>query len=333
MSETILNTLKKVKGFIRQKGLEFDQYGLVKGGMLYVSNGFVQAQLPIDLPFDSVINLYQLQTLLSAVKNESVVIAKDNEILVQADDSTYKIDTLSIETFKWVDPTLPTETHNCTNPQVFKKCCELASDYVQPISNENAVNFAVEVMHVCNGVVSFTDRNNAFQFVLDYAMPNMALPLSSIVSIAKFMGKEEITGFNLVGDKLLIQSGEFSLFVPVLYSDQSPLWADKINNVINNIEKEKQVPVTITEHIKQQFDILIKLSRGKFIFFNNHFCSSDNNRIEYADFCEHTFAFKISTNNLKNVLSLTKTFNITEKNRMFCKTDNFRFVIGGILED
>lgn len=333
MSDKIISALKNIKFFIKAKGLEFDRYGLIQDGMLYVSNGIAQCQTEFDVPFNAVIDLYQLQTLLSAVKGETVIVVKDNEVILQSEDNTYTISTLPIEQFKWVDPTLSTEVYNCENPQVFKQACIIACDYVAPISNDNAINYAIETANIKNSVMSFTDRKNIFQFALDYAMPSMSLPLHSLICISKVIGKNEIVGFNIIGDKLLIKTDKLALYVPVLFDENAMVWCDKYNKLVDDINKEKCIDVTINEHIEEQLKIVTKLSKSKYVFFNNHFCVSEGNKIEYSSFTEQPFSFKINIDNLNNVLSLTRDLQISENNRLIFKNAYARGVINGIGAD
>ena len=181
--------------------------------------------------------------------------------------------------------------------------------------------------------MSFTDRKNIFQFALDYAMPSMSLPLHSLICISKVIGKSEITGFNRIGDKLLIKTDKLVLYVPVLFDDNAMVWCDKYNTLIDNIETEKCVDVTINEHIEEQLKIVTKLSKSKYVFFNNHFCVSEGNKIEYSSFTEQPFSFKINIDNLNNVLSLTRDLRISENNRLIFKNAYARGVINGIGAD
>lgn len=335
MSKEVLEVLKIIKPFIKPRGLPFDQYGLVLDQVLYVSNGIAQVEIPINLPFNAVINLYELMTILSTIKTESVIVAKDNEIVVQADDTLYQIHTMQIDDFTYIDLHLSPEFFECNNPQIFRKMANIAVDYVQPIRNEHSIQYAIELMHVQDGIISFSDKKNMFQAVLDFGMPNMGVPYYSLFILSKMIKTDDviITGFNLDGELLGIKTNLFTLYVPVIITDQTKIWSDKMTKILNDISQEIGVDVTITEHIQRQLKIVMTLSRSKFVFFNNTFCQSDENKIEYPKIGGIDFSFKINVTNLTNVLKLNNAFKISKENRLILTTNNIRCVIGGVQAD
>lgn len=333
MSKNVLNAIKKVKYFIKNKGSEFERYGLIYDNVLYVTNGVSQVEIPLEMPFNAVVNLHQLFVLLSSIKGESVIVAREDGIIIQANDTTYRIDTLPIESFSYVDINLPQDYVECDNPQIFKQSCTIACDYVKPILNEFAIDYCKELLHICNNVVSFTNGYGAFQFCLDFAMPNMALNLNSLLAISKIVGSEVIKGFNIHGDKLMIVTESLILYTPVLFTDRTPLWFEKISKMFNTLQSQNKVNIEFNDYIIEQFKILSKLSIGKFIFFNNTFCESEDNRIEYPSIGDNNFAFKISISNLFNVLSLTNSISITDNYTLFFQNDFIRVAITGVRYD
>lgn len=334
MSNEILEKLKLIKPFIKTKGLPFDQYGLVLDQILYVTNGIVQLEIPIPLPFNAVINLYELLTILSTIKTESVIVAREDGIVVQSEDMVYQIHTLPIDSFTYVDVNLLSQFVDCNNPQIFSKMAKIAVDYVQPISNENAIQYAVELMHIQDGVISFSDRKNMFQAILDFVMPNMGIPYHSLFMVSKLIKSDTlITGFNLDNNLLGIRTNLFTLYIPVIITEHTKIWSDKMTNILNSISQELGVNVTINSNTQKQLKIAMALSRSKYVFFNNTFCQSDENKIEYPKIGDSDFSFKINVTNLNNILSLSEVFKITNSDKLLICNGNVRGVIGGVKND
>lgn len=335
MSYKVLETLKLLKSFVKSKGLIQERYCLVKDNVLYANNGVAQVELPIDLPFNSCFNYFQLFTLLGAVKSESVIVAKDDNLTLQADDTIYNIETQPVANVNWINLNNSSEFIECQCPQVFKNLIPIAKDYVQSIKNENALDYAVEFLYIYNNVITFTNRKNIFQGLLDFAMPNMALNLNSILSFNAILNnKMEIVGFNLNGNLLGIKfNNDVKIYIPVVLNEQPKIWHEKVSKVADDVMKENVISLDLTDHIIKQFDILIKLSKGKFIFFNDNFCQSVDTKINYPSLSDKHFSFKISCTNLKNILAISNKIMISDKNRLICLTNNIRAIINGIGED
>lgn len=335
MSYKVLETLKLLKSFVKSKGLIQERYCLVKDNVLYANNGITQVELPIDLPFNSCFNYFQLFTLLGAVKSESVIVAKDDNLTLQADDTIYNIETQPVANVNWIGFNNSSEFVECQCPQVFKNLMLIAKDYVQSIKNENALDYAVEFLYIYNNVITFTNRKNIFQGLLDFAMPNMALDLNSILSFNAILNnKMEIVGFNLNGNLLGIKfNNDVKIYIPIVLNEQPKIWHEKVSKVADDIMKENVISLNLTDHIIKQFDILIKVSKGKFIFFNDNFCQSVDTKINYPSLSDKHFSFKISCINLKNILSISNKIMISDKNRLICLTNNIRAIINGIGED
>lgn len=335
MANQVADKLKVLKSFVKTKGLIRERYCLIKDKVLYANNGIAQVEMPIELPFNSYFNYFQLFTVLSTVKSESVIVAKDDSLTVQADDNIYNIGTEPLDSVTWINFNNSTEFVECDSPRMFKKLMLLAKDYVQPIKNENALNYAVEFLYIYNNVISFTDRKNLFQGILDFAMPNMAIDLNSILSFNAILNnKMEITGFNLNGNILGIKfNNDVKIYIPILLTDQAQLWYEKISKVADDIMKENILSLNLTDNVIKQFDNVIKLSKGKIIFFNNSFCESFFTKIDYPSLSDKPFSFRASYSNLKNILSITNNIGISEKNRLICLTNEIRAVINGMGED
>ena len=138
MSKLILDKLKVLKPLIKGKGLIYEKYGVIKDEVLYFGNGFIQAEIPIDIPFNCCIDLYQLTTVLSNVKGETVVINKDNNVYVHYDNVDYNIETLPIDSLNQTISffNIATNVKVDESPCVFKWFTTIAENYVQPIANE-----------------------------------------------------------------------------------------------------------------------------------------------------------------------------------------------------
>mgnify|MGYP000024976079 FL=1 len=337
MSKLILDKLKVLKPLIKGKGLPYEKYGVVKDGVLYFGNGFIQAEIPIDIPFDCCIDLYQLETVLRNVKGESVIINKDNKVFVHYDETDYNIETLSIDSLNHTINFFNTQTSvKCDeSPCIFKWLCGIAEGYVQPIGNEQNVDFLCETLIIHNGTLICTDKYNIIQGVLDFNMPTMALPLSAIIYFNKIK-KEDIVGMGLVNEFLLIEfSNGLKFYMPNLAHNQTERIITTYNRLVGTLDRVWEVPnVEIPVLVKEQISLINKISLQNAVFFNNTFCRAENSEIHYPSFTNELFIFKCLYRHLKVALFWGTYFKTSEKGMSFLSESSLiRGYIGKVLDD
>lgn len=337
MSKLILNTLNLLKPLIKPKGLIYDKYGVVKDGVLYFGNGFVQVEIPIDIPFNCCIDLYQLQTLLANLKGETVIVNRDGNVYVHCDNTDYNIETLPIDSlnktvfFLNVEPNIKCEE----SPFIFKLMCKIAKEYVQPIANEQNVDFISETMLVHNGTVICTDKFNIIQGRLDFNMPTMALPLSAIVTFLKISAKD-IVGMDLINEFLLIKFADgMKFYMPNLAIGNMERVLQAYTRVAGMLDKIWELPnIEIPISVKHQIKLLNKVSLQNVVYFNNTFCQANNSQIHYSSFTDELFAFKCVYRHLKVAFENGNLYKVSEKGMSFLSAGNFiRGYIGKVLDD
>lgn len=337
MSKLILNKLKVLRPLVKSKGLIYEKYGVVKDGVLYFGNGFIQAEIPIDIPFNCCIDLYQLETVLRNVKGESVIINKDGKVFVHYDETDYNIETLPIDSLNQTISFFNAETAvKCEEPPyIFKDFCGIAEGYVQPIANEPNVDFLCETLVIHNGTLICTDKYNIIQGVLDFAMPTMALPLSALIYFNKIK-KEDIVGMGLGNEFLLIEfSNGLKFYMPNLAHNQIERVATVYNRLVGTLDKVWEMPnIEIPMLVKEQINLINKISLQNAVFFNNTFCRAENSEIHYPSFTNEPFIFKCLYRHLKMALLWGKWFKTSEKGMSFLSESSLiRGYIGKVLDD
>lgn len=337
MSKLILDKLKVLKPLIKGKGLIYEKYGVVKDGVLYFGNGFIQAEIPIDIPFNCCIDLYQLETVLRNVKGESVIVNRDNKVFVHFDETDYNIETLPIDSLNQTINFLnaPTNVKCAESPCIFKWICGIAEGYVQPIANEPNVDFLNETLIIHNGTAICTDKYNIVQGRLDFGMPTMALPLSALIYFNKIK-KEDIVGMDLVNKFLIIEfANGLKFYMPNLALGQNERIIATYNRLVGVLDKVWELPnVEIPVFVKEQINLINKISLQNAVFFNNTFCRAENSEIHYSSFTNEPFIFKCLYRHLKMALFWGKWFKVGEKGMSFLSESNFiRGYIGKVLDD
>lgn len=337
MSKLILDKLKVLKPLVKGKGLVYEKYGVVKDNILYFGNGFIQAEIPIDIPFDCCIDLYQLETVLRNVKGESVIINKDGKVFVHFDETDYNIETLPIDSLNLTINFFNTQTSvKCDkSPYIFKWLCGIAEGYVQPIANAGNVDFLCETLIIHNGTLVCTDKYNIIQGILDFGMPTMALPLSALTYFNK-VNKDDIVGMGLVNEFLLIEfANGLKFYMPNLAYNQTERLIVAYNRLVGTLDKVWQNPnVEIPVLVKEQINLINKISLQNAVFFNNTFCRAENSEIHYPSFTDEPFIFKCLYRHLKMALTWGKWFKTNEKGMSFL-SENYliRGYIGKVLDD
>lgn len=337
MSKLILNKLKALKPLIKTNATPYERYGVVKDGILYFGNGFVQAEINIDIPFNCCIDLYQLITILQSIKGESVIVNREGKVLVHYNDTDYNIETLPLDsldnTINYFNATINVE---CDKPQIFKQMSLIAEQYIRVITNKQNINFLDEVMFVHNNNIIFTDKFNVYQAQLDFGMPTLALPLSAIIYFNKIAKNCDIIGMGVVNNHLLVEfDNGLKLYLPDLFPDNATLVLHdyaRIEQVLNKVWEQPNI--FIPDFIKKQIMLVNKISLQNVICFTNSFCQAHNSQINYPSFTDEMFNFKCLYRHLKIVLELGSTFKICEKGMCFLSEDNrIRGFIGRTLED
>lgn len=337
MSKLILDKLKVLKPLIKNKGLIYEKYGVVKDRVLYFGNGFIQAEIPIEIPFDCCIDLYQLETVLRNVKGESVIINKDGKVFVHFDETNYNIETLPIDSLNQTINFFNAQTAiKCDeSPYIFKQLCNIAEGYIQPIANARSVDFLSETLIIHNGTLVCTDKYNIVQGILDFGMPTMALPLSALIYFNK-MSKDDIVGMGLVNEFLLIEfSNGLKFYMPNLAYNQNERLIVAYNRLVGTLDKIWELPnIEIPVLVKEQINLINKISLQNAVFFNNTFCRAENSEIHYSSFTDEPFIFKCLYRHLKIALFWGKYFKTNEKGMSFLSERNLiRGYIGAILND
>lgn len=337
MSKLILDKLKVLKPLIKGKGLLYEKYGVVKDGVLYFGNGFIQAEIPIEIPFDCCIDLYQLETVLRNVKGESVIINKDGKVFVHFDETDYNIETLPIDSLNLTINFFNAQSAvKCDeSPYIFKQVCDIAEGYVQPIANAGNVDFLCETLIVHNGTLVCTDKYNIIQGILDFGMPTMALPLSALIYLNKIKEKD-IVGMGLVNEFLLIEfSNGLKFYMPNLAFNQMERVVATYNRLVGTIDRVWEAPnIEIPVLVKEQINLINKISLQNAVFFNNTFCRAENSEIHYPSFTNEPFIFKCLYRHLKMALTWGKWFKTNEKGMSFLSERGLiRGYIGKVLDD
>lgn len=337
MSKLIINKLKVLKPLMKSKGLPCEKYGVVKDGILYFGNGFIQAEMPIDIPFNCCIDLYQLETVLSNVKGESVIINKDDKVFVHLDETYYNIETLPIDSLNRTISFFNAQSAvKCDeSPCVFKDFCSIAEGYVQPITNEANIDFLCETLIIHNGTLICTDKYNIMQGALDFNMPTIALPLSAIIYFNKFK-KQEIVGMGAVNEFILIEfSNGLKFYMPNLAHNQTLRIASVYNRLVATLDRVWEVPnIEIPVLVKEQINLIKKISLQNAVFFNNTFCQAENSEIHYPSFTDEPFIFKCIYRHLKMALLWGKYFKTNERGMSFLSESNLiRGYIGKVVDD
>lgn len=337
MSKLILDKLKVLRPLVKSKGLIYEKYGIVKDGILYFGNGFIQAEIPIEIPFDCCIDLYQLETVLRNVKGESVIINKDGKVFVHFDETDYNIETLPIDSLNLTINFFNAQTAvQCDeSPCVFKWLCGIAEGYVQPIANAGNVDFLCETLIIHNGTLVCTDKYNIIQGILDFGMPTMALPLSALIYFNKIKEKE-IVGMALVNEFLLIEfANGLKFYMPNLAYNQTERIITVYNRLVGTLDKVWEAPnIEIPMLVKEQINLINKISLQNAVFFNNTFCRAENSEIHYPSFTNEPFIFKCLYRHLKMALLWGKWFKTSEKGMSFLSESSLiRGYIGKVLDD
>lgn len=337
MSKLILDKLKVLRPLVKSKGLIYEKYGVVKDGVLYFGNGFIQAEIPIEIPFDCCIDLYQLETVLRNVKGESVIINKDNKVFVHFEETDYNIETLPIDSLNQTISFLnaPTNIKCQESPCILKWITTIAEGYIQPIGNEPNVDFLSETLIIHNGTAICTDKYNIIQAQLDFGMPTIALPLSAILYFNKIK-KEDIVGMDLVNEFLLIEfANGLKFYMPNLALGRNELITATYNRLVTTLDKVWEAPnIEIPVLVKEQINLINKISLQNAVFFNNTFCRAENSEIHYPSFTNEPFIFKCLYRHLKVALFWGKYFKTNEKGMSFLSESGLiRGYIGKILND
>lgn len=339
MSKLILDKLKTIKPLVKGKGLSFEKYGVVKDGILYFSNIAVEVEIPIDIPFNCCIDLYQLTTLLSDIKGESVIVNKDNQVFVHYNDTDYNIETLPLDA---LDNTLhffnDVPSVQCNKPFIFKSLCKIAEDYVQAIENKMNIKYATETMIVDNGIVMCSDQKNIIQGMLDFGMPNLAIPLETLISFNKIASKNDIVAMGMTADNLYLLI-EFDNGLKCYLQNLQPYDPAKVvqqagllNGALSKVWDNPTV--VIPDYVKQQIKMVNKISLQNVVHLTSSFCQANNSQIHYPSFTDDVFAFKAIYRHIAMALAYGHLFGICEKGLSFLSEDNhIRGFIGRMLSD
>lgn len=336
MSKLILNKLKTLKSLIKGKGYPYEKYGVVKDGILYFHNGVIQTEIEIDIPFDCCIDLFQLTTILQSIKGETVIVQNGDKVSVNHNNMIYNVETLPIDSITnmlYFNQPIAVE---CNAPYVFKEMCKFAESYTQPIDNPDNVNFIAETLLIYNNLISFTDKFNVVQATLDFAMPNLSFSLEQVGLFNKVVKSNDIVGMNLIGDYLLLQlDNGLKVYLKSLHNinpEKLASSADKVNNVLNDVWKLPTI--IIPDFVKEQFELLNKLSVWNTIFFNNSFCQANSSQINYDSFTDEPIDFKCVYRHLHTAIKMGYYFKSDDKGLSFLSKDNLiRGFIGRVRGD
>lgn len=337
MSKLILNQLKTIKPLIKAKGLPFEQYGVIKDNVLFMNNGFVEIELPIDIPFNACVNLHDLYTILQSVKSESVVVNKDGKVYVYANDTQYQVRSLPIDT---IDNVIRyhclTKQVSCDNPQIFLKMCDIAETYVAEIDNEEDIKHAIETLLIINNVAYCSDKKNIIQAMLDFGMPDTAISLASIIHINKLAKGNSIVAMAMTNFLMLEFDNGLKIYVENLISkntDKAHYYSKLINETIDKFWKNADIE--IPEFVKSQIALLNKLSMQNVVYFTNSFCQSDQQRIDYPEFSKHHISFKCLFKHFKIISDYANKIRTTpNKGLSFIdETNLIRGFIGAIVNE
>lgn len=333
MSKLILNALKTIKPLIKGNGLTIEKYGLIEDGILYFNNGIIEIEMPVDIPFNACINLYELITVLDKLKGETVIVYQDDVVEVIYEDRHYNISVYSFNAMK-------TQLHqfklqpqvSCPAPQVFKQMCKIAETYVQPIRDITSIAYTHETMLICDNAVICSDKFNVIQAMLDFGMPNGAYTLDSIVAFRK-IAKGDIVGMAMNDTHLmLLLDNGLKIYLKNLFNDLAKLHYEKVLTALNKVWE--MPTITLPDHIKTQLEMVHKVSLQNVVFFNNTFCQAGDTKIEYASFTDENFTFKCLYKHLLVVSANSNLVKFSEKGLSFISQDNLlRGFIGRILSD
>lgn len=338
MSKLILNQINAIKPLLKVKGLDFEKYALIKDGILYFNNGEIQIELKIDIPFDCCINVFQLLSILSSIKGESVIVNKDGKVYIHFEDISYTVDTLPLDSLNNVLKNYDeTQLVECDKPYVFLKMCSLAEHYLTPINNSANPNYLSETLNIVNNNVCLTDRNNAYQAVLDFAMPNLAFSLNTLIPFNKISKKVDIVGMGLNGNTLvLLFSNNMKVYLPSIHNINPELQVRHYENLTKVMEREWKIDnsIIIPESVKTQVNIVNKISLHNIVHITSSFCQSDDIQIHYPEFADNNFVFKCVYKHLKLALENGYQFAIC-KHGLALLSDDYRIrgVIAKLLSD
>lgn len=330
MSKLILNVLKTIKPLIKANGVDVEKYALVEDGILYFNNGVIELEMPVDIPFNACVNLYELITVLDKLKGETVIVYQDDIIQVIFEDRHYNIATLPFDDFKArlhqfnLQPQV-----SCQAPQIFKQMCKIAETYVQPISDVTNITYTYETMIINDGFVICSDKFNIIQAMLDFGMPNGAYPLDVLIAFNK-LAKHEIVGMGATETHtmILFENG-LKVYLPNFFQQVTQFQYMKVFNALNSVWQNCQI--LIPDFVKTQLEMAQKISLQNVVFFNNTFCQAGNSKIEYAEFTDIQFDFKCLYKHLKIAFNNGAYFNFSERAMSFISdTGLIRGVIGKI---
>lgn len=334
MSKLILNVLKTIKPLIKANGLEVENHGLIEDGILYFNNGVVEIEIPVDIPFNACINLYELMTVLDKLKGETVIIYQDDKVEVIFEDRHYNIATLPFDTFKSQLHQFKLQPQaSCDNPQVFKQMAKIAENYVQPISDITNIAYTHETMVINDGFVFCSDKFNIMQGKLDFGMPNGAYSLDTIVAFNKIAKNNVIVAMGVTNTHTMILfDNGLKVYLQNIFADKTILHYTKLVNAINSVWADCRI--YIPDFIKMQLEMAQKISLQNAVFFNNTFCQAGNSKIEYNKFTDIQFDFKCLYRHLKIAFNNGVYFNFSERGMSFISdTGLIRGFIGRIRPD
>lgn len=337
MSNLILNQLKPLKPFLKAKGLTHEQYGVIKNGVLYYNNTLADIELPIGIPFDCCINLYELQTLLSSIKGETVIVNQDDLVQVICGDMTYTVSTMPINSLDNVIHFYNKDDFvECDNPQIFKQMMGIAESYVQPCYDVTNVRYSYESLIVYNNTVTCSDRYNIVQGWLDFAMPNLAILLPQIMVFNRIAKGQQIVGMNLFGNFFAVKfDNGVKVYIRSHYEDGQRVAINM--GTVNGVMSKKWVgPKTqIPDFVKKQIVLLKKLTSQDTLYFTNSFCEANGQRIDYPSFGEEIVSIKCALKHLKTVFDNGNLVSTVDKSGLcFVREDSaIRGFIGAILND
>lgn len=171
--------------------------------------------------------------------------------------------------------------------------------------------------------------------MLDFGMPTMALPLSAIIYFNK-VKKEDIVGMDLVNEYLLIEfANGLKIYLPNLAigrTEQVIATYNRLMGVLNSVWEMPNIEIPV--FVKDQINLINKISLQQAIFFNNTFCRAENSEIHYPSFTDEPFIFKCLYRHLKMALFWGKYFKTSEKGMSFLSESNsIRGYIGKVLDD
>lgn len=325
----ILDSLKIIKSFIKEKGSFEETYGLVFDNILYLQTENIKLSLPVEIPFNGAIKLHDLFVILNTIKNGYILVQKENELLIDTEGNFYKIPYINQDCSLSILE-LPTIWYK-TDFKNLKEFSRLAVKYLEIVRPPQKANYVTQCLNVINGSAVFSDRKNIFECALPEIV-TMSISTNTLINFNKLYKFNVIeygyNGFNLY---VKYENGLIAC-LPIEGSEGQCYSAH--TTLLNALNKYwKQPSIELPEYLIKQLLILFNLTKNKSVFFNNHFCSTNEQRIDYEN-TGADFQIKVSNKNLTTIIEYVKNIDITENRLSLLNTEfMFRGVMAGIEED